>query len=103
MVTPKQIIIAIGGLAALGLLMRTPAPISPLRAGNEIPTYNFAGGYLAPGWADGSLQVPPPPTPGSEGLKRDEAAREAALKLRDTPRYVEAVADSQRSSAATLQ
>lgn len=52
-------------------------------------------GYLDPtGLPDSLALLPPPPASGSPGFAGDEAAREAAAKLRDTPRWSRAVSDA---------
>lgn len=52
-------------------------------------------GYLDTTGLPNSLTLlPPPPAPDSAGFAADEAAREAAGKLRDTPRWSRAVSDA---------
>jgi len=63
-----------------------------------------AHSYLFPGKVPDSLALlPPPPTVNSDAMKRDIAARDAALKLRGTPRYRLAAADANRQDRTAMQ
>lgn len=59
-------------------------------------------GYLAPAeLPDTVALLPPPPVPGSPGMKSDDQARTAALELKGTARYALAAADADREQAST--
>jgi acid phosphatase (class A) len=56
---------------------------------------NVPRGYMDPEGLPNSLALlPPPPAPNSPGFARDEAAREAAIKMKDSPRWTAAVSDA---------
>jgi len=60
-------------------------------------------GYLLPTeLPDSAKLLPPPPEQGSAASERDLAAREAALKLKGTPRYALAAADAHRAQPNTI-
>lgn len=55
-------------------------------------------GYLdETSWPDSLVLLPPPPEPGSPGFERDEAAREAAGRMRGTARFERAASDADLS------
>ncbi len=69
----------------------------PLRPG-------FLPGYLPAGAAPSSLRLlPPPPAPGSAAQARDEEAAKAALVLRGTPRWQQAMEDADLSSPKAVE
>lgn len=60
-------------------------------------------GYFAPSeLPDIITLLPPPPTPGSQAMQEDEAARAASLPLRGTPRYALAAAGAVRDHDSTV-
>ena len=67
--------------------------------------YNNGGaqGYLAPGAVQAMQILPPPPAAGSARAESDRQVFLATRKLADTPRWVQARADSDQSVAATLK
>jgi acid phosphatase (class A) len=71
--------------------------VPPLRAGS-LP------GYLPAGAAPSSLSLlPPPPAPGSAALARDEEGARAAVALRGSPRWKQAMEDADLSSPKAVE
>lgn len=103
MLTAKVII---GGALAAGALAIVVAPRVNLnwRSAPASPAAFSTNtlGYLSPKeLPDVRALIQPPPAQGSSRMAADEKAREAALLLRGTPRYVIAVADAVRSQPNT--
>lgn len=66
--------------------------------GAAIPPMFTRPGYLdRTAYPDSVALLPPPPEPGSAGFARDEAARDAAQRLRNTPRWTQAATDADLS------
>lgn len=104
MITPKQIAIAGAGVFVIAIATQIPKTSTTLRRKAEPPAYKVDGGYLpAEVLREGQKILDPPPAPMSAAMKQDEEAREAALKLRTGARYRQAVLDSKRGSASTLE
>ena len=102
MITPQQLLIGGGAVFAAGLIAHYAPTIRS--AGAEKSGLSDVGfGYLSGAVPKGLARLPPPPAPGSPAMRKDEDARQAALKLNDPARYAEAVADSDRSFATTLK
>ena len=77
---------------------RVGAQDSPTNAANPggIDKAKLPPGYLPPDALPDSLALlPPPPAAGSAAMQRDEEARDAAMKLRGTPRWNRAAIDAQ--------
>ena len=92
-------LIATAAIAAFIIRDRLP---SKAQANAEAPPQG--GTYLFPNkLPDGLAILTPPPAQGSIEMKRDLDARQSALKLRDTPRYVLATSDSERNQLSTVQ
>jgi acid phosphatase (class A) len=103
MVVTWKFLVPAAGLLGVGLLLARPAT---LPGGNATPAAadtRFATlGYLAPQELPNSIALlSEPPQAGSPEMKRDIEARDAALRLRDTPRYALAIADSGREQSST--
>lgn len=79
------------GLASAYAEQATPsAAASGLEQAPALPA-----GYLArEALPDSNLMLPPPPEPDSAAIRRDEAAAQAALDLRGTPRWDLAAVDA---------
>ncbi len=84
------------------LIATASAPAQP--PGEGASAANPAASQLAklpPGYLpraalpDSLALLPPPPAAGSAAMKRDEEARDAAMKLAGTPRYVLAATDAE--------
>ena len=93
-------LVAIAAIAAIAIHDRLP---SKAQANAEGPPH--AGHtYLFPNKLPDSLAIlTPPPAQGSPEMKRDLDARQSALKLWNTPRYVLATSDSKRNQLSTVQ
>lgn len=82
-------VVAAGAIIALNGNANSPRKRGPADA------FGMSGGYIAAAdLPDSVALVPPPPRPGSAEMQRDEKSRQAALSLRDTPRYKQAAADA---------
>ena len=100
--TPQQWLIGGAAVIAAGLVAHYAPTFSSADAKKSMPeTPGF--GYLSGALPEGLDKLPPPPAPGSAAMQRDTDARNAALRLHDRARYAEAVADSDRSFAATMK
>jgi acid phosphatase (class A) len=73
------------------------APSATADAPQDVPEIRpgIPAGYLAPGAVPDSLAlVPAPPAAGSAALAQDHVVMQAALALRDTPRFAQAALDA---------
>ena len=98
-----KFLIPAGAVLALGLFLARPGTLPGGRASPAAADTKFARlGYLSPQELPDSVALlPAPPQPGSPEMKRDEDARDAALRLHGTARYGLAVADSSREQSST--
>src|SRR5690348_7350207 len=100
-ITGAKLAIGATAVVAVGLLViaRGKGPNEPLMAGVH-PTEL---GYLSRKELPNSAKLlPPPPASGSPAMAQDLRAREAALKLRGSPRYALAAADADREQPKTV-
>lgn len=73
-----------------------PADVAENWKGRVPASFMDMRGYLPKGATPDSLLINPlPPAPGSAAQARDDAAAEAALKLRGTPRFAQATIDAE--------
>ncbi|SNS12731.1 acid phosphatase (class A) [Sphingomonas laterariae] len=71
-----------------------PAPAMAANPGT-VDKMKLPPGYLPrTAMPDSLALLPPPPAPDSAAMKRDEEARDAAVKLRGTARYTQAATDA---------
>ena len=97
-----KLVVPVAALAAIGVIFLTSGGLTGRqpRAGVASPIATL--GYLAANdMPDAIALLPPPPQAGSAAMKRDEEARDAALRLRGTARYALASADANREQANT--
>ena len=104
---PVSKLILFGGVVALGAvgIAVTNQVKVPWHDAPPAPAPKFGGrlGYLSPSELPNVIALlPPPPAAGSPAMMKDEAARTAALPLKDTPRYALAAADAVRDHAHTV-
>jgi len=105
MPTSKLVLLAILGLGAVGVTLSGQIKVPWMEAPAKDGTAAFGKrlGYLSPSeLPDVIALLSPPPAPGSEAMKRDEQARQAALTLKGTPRYALAAADAVREHSNTV-
>ena len=102
MISPHQVLIGGGAVIAAGLIAHYAPTIRSAGAEKSVST-DVGFGYLSGAVPKSLARLPPPPSPGSAEMRKDEKGRQAALKLNDPARYAEAVADSDRSFATTLK
>jgi acid phosphatase (class A) len=81
------------------------APEAPPAAQSvPAPKADFLPGYLPAGAAPSSLTLlPPPPAPGSAAQARDDEAAKAALALRGSPRWQQAIEDADLKSPKAVE
>jgi acid phosphatase (class A) len=82
--------LALLGCAAALAYAEQPAPNSP----PQQPRLTAAGYLPRDAAPDVLALLPPPPEPDSAAIKRDEEATQAAMQLRETPRWDQAVVDA---------
>ena len=97
--TPQRMKAFIWPALALLLCQTATAKEQPATSSAANPTavdkMKLPPGYLPREALPDSLALlPPPPAPGSAAMQRDEEARNAAVKLRGSPRYARAASDA---------
>src|SRR5690349_4673284 len=103
MVVTWKLLVPAAGLLGVGLLLARPGTFPGGHATPAAADTRFAAlGYLTPQELPNSVALlPDPPQAGSPEMKRDIEARDAALRMRDSPRYALAIADSSREQSST--
>ena len=103
MVATWKFLLPAAGLLGVGLLLARPGTLPGGHATPATADVRFATlGYLAPQELPNSIALlSEPPQAGSPEMKRDIEERDAALRMRDTPRYALAIADSSREQSST--
>ena len=101
--TTKLLIGSLVALGALGLTVRYAGlpgrGTAPARGAAPVNRLGYLSSRELP---DSIALLGPPPAPGSDAMKADEAARSAALPLKGTPRYALAALEAPRSQANTV-
>jgi acid phosphatase (class A) len=88
-------IVASALLASVTFAPKASTQEAPAPSTAEAMLSRLPPGYLARANLPDSLALlPPPPAQGSAAMRRDEEAREAAAKLRGTPRWDRATSDA---------
>ena len=100
---PVQIGIGVAALAAV-VAIASQGRFPSRRSGPEVDSSKLGQPYLVPNGLPDALKIlPPPPAPSSPEMARDVKARDAALKLKSTPRYALAEFDARRDQHASSQ
>ena len=100
--------LAVATLATLGVGCESkplrPPEVQPAQQSAPPPRPGFLPGYLPSGAAPSSLSLlPPPPAPGSAAQARDDEAAKAALALRGSARWQQAMEDADLSSPKSVE
>lgn len=91
------------GVVVIGAVLAWNGDLPQFRQPAEA-SHTSTLGYLTASELPNSVTlIPAPPKPGSPEMLADEQARDAALKLRGSPRYVLATADANRDQPNTSQ
>ena len=97
-----KLVVPVAALAAIGLIMMSPGGPTvrqpPSAGANRLATLGYLAAQDLP---DAVALLPRPPRADSAAMKRDAQARDDALRLRGTARYVLASADANREQANT--